>query len=66
MREGMIAEVSAAGALGGIAADRNSPQKHVGGRVVLLTADGLGMWAALNVPAAFRAAVTATLRGGCR
>ena len=45
MREGIIVEVSAAdrSRLEAVAADRNSPQKHVWrSRIVLLTADGLG------------------------
>ena len=45
MREGITVEVSEAdrARLEAIAADRNSPQKHVWrARIVLLTADGLG------------------------
>src|SRR4051812_21996664 len=45
MREGINVEVSAAGRarLEAVAADRNSPQKHVWrARIVLATADGLG------------------------
>jgi len=45
MREGINVEVSAAdrARLEAVAADRNSPQKHVWrARIVLATADGLG------------------------
>jgi transposase len=45
MRQGIVVEVSAAdrARLEGVAADRNSPQKHVWrARIVLLTADGRG------------------------
>ena len=45
MREGIVVEVSAADRvrLEAVAADRNSPQKHVWrARIVLLTADGYG------------------------
>src|SRR5207302_6622790 len=44
-RQGIVVEVSAAdrARLEGVAADRNSPQKHVWrARIVLLTADGRG------------------------